>query len=104
MHRNNTSLYGSDATTFRPERWLNVADTERLAKMTRTNDMVFGYGRWQCLGKNIALLEIHKSVFELFRYFDFALADPARPWKTFDTMGLWQIEDMWVDVTLRHGE
>ncbi|KAH7401054.1 cytochrome P450 monooxygenase-like protein [Phaeosphaeria sp. MPI-PUGE-AT-0046c] len=101
MHRNNRDLYGSDASTFRPERWLCVDDTERLAQMTKTNDMVFGYGRWQCLGKNIALLEIHKSVFELFRYFDFALSDPARPWKTFDTMGLWQIEDMWVDVTLR---
>lgn len=101
MHRNNRALYGSDASTFRPERWLHVDDAERLAKMTKTNDMIFGYGRWQCLGKHIALLEIHKSVFELFRYFDFALSDPARPWKTFDTLGLWQIEDMWVDVTLR---
>lgn len=102
MHRNNRALYGSDASSFRPERWLIAdKDPERLAKMTKTNDMVFGYGRWQCLGRNIALLEIHKSVFELFRYFDLALADPARPWRTFDTMGLWQIDDMWVDVTLR---
>jgi cytochrome P450 len=100
MHRNNTSLYGSDAKIFRPERWL-IDDSELLAKMTKTNDMVFGYGRWVCLGRNIALIEIHKAVFELFRAFDFALSDPAVPWKTFNSLGLWEIRDMWVDVTVR---
>lgn len=100
MHRNNTSLYGSDAKVFRPERWL-IDDADLLAKMTKTNDMVFGYGRWVCLGRNIALIEIYKCVFELFRYFDFALSDPATPWKTFNSLGLWEIRDMWVDVTVR---
>jgi cytochrome P450 len=100
MHRNNTSLYGSDARIFRPERWL-IEDADLLARMTKTNDMVFGYGRWVCLGRNIALIEIHKAVFELFRAFDFALSDPAVPWKTFNSLGLWEIKDMWVDVTVR---
>lgn len=105
MHRNNTALYGSDASTFRPERWLfdtsSPSETDRLAKMSRTNDMVFGYGRWVCLGKNIAMIEIHKVIFELFRNFDFGLRDPTVPWKTFNVLGLWQITDMWVDVTER---
>jgi cytochrome P450 len=100
MHRNNTSLYGPDATVFRPERWL-LDDTEKLARMTKTNDMVFGYGRWVCLGRNIALIEIHKAVFELFRHYDLALTNPAEPWKTHDSLGLWEIRDMWVDVTMR---
>jgi cytochrome P450 len=101
MHRNNRTLYGSDASTFRPERWLGVDDTDRLAAMTKTNDMIFGYGRWVCLGRNVALIEIHKCVFELFRRFDFALSEPAAPWKTFNSMGLWEIKDLWVNVTER---
>jgi cytochrome P450 len=102
MHRNNRALYGSDATTFRPERWLIADDDpERLAQMKRTNDMVFGYGRWVCLGRNVALIEIHKVVFELFREFDFEVADPVAPWKTFNSLGLWEIKDFWVGVTVR---
>jgi cytochrome P450 len=100
MHRNNRALYGSDAAVFRPERWF-TDDSEHLAKMTRTNDMIFGYGRWVCLGRNIAMIEIHKCVFELFRHFDFALSNPGTPWKTFNSLGLWQIRDMWVDVSAR---
>ncbi|USP73751.1 hypothetical protein yc1106_01025 [Curvularia clavata] len=105
MHRNNPSIYGEDCTVFRPERWLidttDEAAKERLHKMTRTNDMIFGYGRWLCLGRNIALIEMHKAVFELFRNFDMTLTYPLDPWKTFNSLGLWQISDMWVDVTLR---
>ena len=105
MHRNNPSLYGEDCATFRPERWLfDTSDAEareRLARMTRTNDLIFGYGRWVCLGRNIALIEIHKCVFELLRHFNLALTYPLEPWKTFNSLGLWEIKDMWMDVTLR---
>jgi cytochrome P450 len=105
MHRNNRTVYGEDCALFRPERWLmdtpDEAAKERLAKMTKTNDLIFGYGRWVCLGRNVALIEIHKVVFELLRNFDLALTYPLEPWKTFNSLGLWQIKDMWVDVTLR---
>ena len=69
--------------------------------MIKTNDMIFGYGRWVCLGKNVALIEIHKCVFELLRHFDLALSNPTEPWKTHNSLGLWEIKDMWVDVTAR---
>lgn len=105
MHRTNRALYGPDATTFKPERWLvdasDPAEAERLKRMIRTNDMVFGSGRWVCLGRNIALVEVHKCVFELLRHFDLALSNPAEPWKTHNSLGLWEIRDMWVDVTAR---
>lgn len=105
MHRNNRSLYGEDAHVFRPERWLIDTATEeaksRLAQMMKTNDLIFGYGRWQCLGRNIALIEIYKVVFELFRHFDLGLTNPAKPWELFNSLGLWEIRDLWVDVTLR---
>jgi cytochrome P450 len=105
MHRNNPSLYGEDCATFRPERWLidtsDIDKKELLAKMTKTNEMIFGYGRWLCLGRNIALIEIHKCIFELFRHFDLSLTNPLEPWKKFNSLGLWEIKDMWVDVTTR---
>jgi cytochrome P450 len=69
--------------------------------MTKTNDMIFGYGRWLCLGRNVALIEIHKCVFELLRHFDLSLANPLEPWKIFNSLGLWEIKDMWVNVTMR---
>ncbi|KAF2133154.1 cytochrome P450 [Dothidotthia symphoricarpi CBS 119687] len=105
MHRNNRDLYGADAAAFRPERWFVdeslPGEKDRLARMTKTNDMIFGYGRWVCLGRTIALLEIYKCVFELFRHFDFTLVNPHEPWQAFNSLGLWEIRDMWVNVTLR---
>jgi cytochrome P450 len=105
MHRNNPALYGEDCASFRPERWLiDISDPEKkelLTKMAKTNDMIFGYGRWLCLGRNIALIEIHKCIFELFRHFDLELTNPLEPWKTFNSLGLWEIKDMWVDVSER---
>ncbi|KAF2473107.1 pisatin demethylase [Lindgomyces ingoldianus] len=105
MHRNNKGLYGEDAQIFRPERWLvdqNIpSERDRLAHMCKTNDMIFGYGRWVCLGKVVAMIEIHKAIFELFRNFDFALANPHEPWTIFNTLGLYAIGNMWVEVTER---
>ena len=50
MHRNNRTVYGEDCGTFRPERWLidtnDVDAKDHLTRMTKTNDLIFGYGRW----------------------------------------------------------
>lgn len=107
MHRNNKPLYGEDAEVFRPERWFvdesDPNEKERLAMMVKTNDMVFGYGRWQCLGKVVAQIELHKTIFELFKNFDFAITNPHKPWTIWNSLGLFAIGDMWVDVTERLG-
>ncbi|CAO2647730.1 Nn.00g086520.m01.CDS01 [Neocucurbitaria sp. VM-36] len=98
MHRDNRSIYGDDTHVFRPERWLIdesvPEEKERLIKMTKTNDMIFGYGRWRCLGRTIALIEIHKCIFELLRNFDLALTNPHEPWGVYNSMGLWEIRDI----------
>ncbi len=105
MHRDNYSLYGEDAHMFRPERWLLdesiPEEKERLSRMIKASDMVFGHGKWGCLGRGIAQIELHKCVFELFRYFDLELVDPRNPWKVFEALGLFEIKDMWVQVTER---
>lgn len=63
MHHDK-SLYGEDAQSFRPERWFEK-DPEKLAAMTRTNDLIFGDGKWQCLGKPVAVIELGKITFEV---------------------------------------
>jgi cytochrome P450 len=64
-----TAMFGEDAEVFRPERWLleeeDEASIHKLAAMRRTTEMIFGFGKYQCLGKPIAWLEITKVVFEV---------------------------------------
>jgi len=61
--------FGEDANVFRPERWLEVDEEERLKKMERVTDLVFGSGRYGCLGKSIAVLELNKVFVEVLMGF-----------------------------------
>ena len=61
-------IFGDDADIFRPERWIpseGGAETERIAEMKKTTELIFGYGKYQCLGKNIGWMEYGKAVFEV---------------------------------------
>jgi cytochrome P450 len=64
LHRSK-AIFGEDADVFRPERWLLEEDEKRLAEMNRTHELIFGYGKYQCLGRPIALMEIGKAVYEV---------------------------------------
>ncbi|KAI0903056.1 hypothetical protein F4823DRAFT_620123 [Ustulina deusta] len=68
--------------------------------MSQVVDQVFGWGRWQCLGKQIALLELNKVIVELLRHFNFEVVNPERPWERLDVT-LWVVSDCWVRVTER---
>ncbi|EFQ32001.1 cytochrome P450 [Colletotrichum graminicola] len=72
-------IWGPDSHLFRPERWLE-ADAERLRTMEGTLELVFGYGKWQCLGRNVAWMELNKVFVELLKRFDLVLVDPTNPW------------------------
>ena len=72
-------VFGEDADEFRPERWIEArraADEEekrgdsheardKLREMEFCVDLVFGHGKWGCLGKNIALMELNKVFVEV---------------------------------------
>ena len=62
-----TALFGADADVFRPERFTE-ADEETRKQMELDVEMVFGYGSWVCAGKNIAMMDIAKVVFEVCSY------------------------------------
>lgn len=57
-------LFGDDVDIFRPERWLE-AEPETKREMEKNLELVFGYGRWGCLGKSVAYLEMDKVYFEV---------------------------------------
>ncbi|ORY67306.1 cytochrome P450 [Pseudomassariella vexata] len=96
------SIFGADAAHFRPERWLS-AEAEQLARMNSTVDLVFHHGKYQCLGKTVALMEFNKIFVELLRRFDFSVVHPAKPAKI-DNAGIWIIQDFWVRVARRGQE
>lgn len=58
-------VYGDDADFFRPERWLDVVEEERRKRMDRSLDLVFGGGRFTCLGREVALTQCMKVVAEV---------------------------------------
>lgn len=75
VHRDK-SVYGENADDFDPDRWLR-ASPEQLLNMERIN-VSFGGGSRLCIGKNIALLEINKTIPEMLRRYKMELVDPNR--------------------------
>ncbi|KAL1596981.1 hypothetical protein SLS60_008563 [Paraconiothyrium brasiliense] len=95
------SIFGPDSDTFRPERWLE-ADAETRREMEKTIELVFGYGRWSCMGKNVAFLEMDKVYFELLREFDFDIVNAEKPWSS-QNFNIWMQHEFFVRATVRDG-
>ncbi|CAN8099670.1 unnamed protein product [Discula destructiva] len=92
-------VFGDDVDVFRPERWLEAeADPTRKALMTRVVDLIFGYGRWVCIGKHIAMMELNKIFVELLRHFIFQPVYPKHPLHESDRMQLVPSK-LWLRVT-----
>ena len=99
VHRNK-AVFGPDAKVYRPERWLE-APPEQLARMERTHDISFGYGKFKCLGMAIAKVELNKVVFELVRRFEFTVEDVSRPVERQRCFGLFLQKGIWCRVVER---
>jgi cytochrome P450 len=96
-----TSLFGPDAEIWRPERWLDGAATpSKLKDMNEAVGLVFGYGRFGCLGRPVAMLELNKAIPELLRRFKWQVARPEKPWGGI-CAGFWLHEEMNFVVTER---
>ena len=57
-------IWGEDSDVFYPERWLE-GSSEKIQAQESTLELIFGYGRWQCLGKNVATIELNKVFVEV---------------------------------------
>jgi cytochrome P450 len=60
----NKRIFGDDVDVFRPERYLDQPNGE---EMQRTVELVFGTGRWMCVGKQVALMKLNKIFWEVRR-------------------------------------
>jgi cytochrome P450 len=115
------TLYGDDAETFRPDRWLE--DGEKT-KLFEKYSMVFGYSSRVCLGKDIAILELYKAPLtvspsslvkkwndlittKFFRTFKPTPCSPATgaerhgPPKLMIKSGIFVWKDLWIDIEKR---
>jgi cytochrome P450 len=96
----NTEIFGSDPEYFRPERWLGVS-AEEHALMERTTDiLVFGYGRYRCLGASVAWMELNKVFVEILRQFDITPLNPSSP-MTSVSHGVWLQSEFMVRIVER---
>jgi len=122
-------IYGPDADFFRPERWLEAAaeadqlndegeggevgDTEerpamiptkssqsRLARMESTLELIFGSGRFGCLGRHIALIELDKVIPTLLRDFDWSVVEPQKGFQS-QCFGVFIQRGLWLRATHR---
>jgi cytochrome P450 len=73
-------VFGDDADTFNPDRWLQGKNesTEqfeaRSRRMKDTVDFVFGGGGRICMGRYLAMLEIKKLIATLYSLFDVSIS------------------------------
>jgi cytochrome P450 len=59
-------LFGQDAEIFGPERWLSPeTPAAQLKEMANTVELAFGHGKFQCLGKTLAAMELNKVIVEV---------------------------------------
>ncbi|KAK0637133.1 cytochrome P450 [Bombardia bombarda] len=87
----NKAVFGEDSDEWSPERWLQApgeddeAYQQRLKRMN-AGDLSFGAGSRICLGKNLAYLELYKTLATLVNRFEIELADPSKEWHV---LGSW---------------
>ncbi|KAJ5949664.1 hypothetical protein N7454_001248 [Penicillium verhagenii] len=91
-------VFGEDADSFNPDRWLRSegeseeAFEARLRRMKDTVDFVFGGGGRICMGRYLAMLEIKKLIATLYNLFDIQLVDPKHEWKYRDAWFVYQYD------------
>ncbi|EXJ68442.1 uncharacterized protein A1O5_08234 [Cladophialophora psammophila CBS 110553] len=66
--------FGPDAHMFNPDRWIDGSGGISPEEMQRYW-MPFGHGSRQCIGKNVAMMELVKLVGTLLLYFDVELVN-----------------------------
>jgi cytochrome P450 len=93
----NTAVFCADASTFRPERWLD-SSPDQLKQMDAYY-MPFGLGSRTCMGRHISELEMGKLIPRLVKDFDFELVGGGeKKWKT---ENYWFVKPTDFDVKVR---
>jgi len=97
--------FGLDADVFRPERWVDEKNEAKLQRVSDTVSLVFGAGRFGCLGKPVAMMELNKIIPEAVLRYEWQTINIERPFEGV-CIGFFLHEGMWVRVEERkpHGQ
>ncbi|OQV11024.1 hypothetical protein CLAIMM_14930 [Cladophialophora immunda] len=68
---------------FNPERWLDKENPRQIHDLKAYN-LVFSQGPRACLGRHIAMVELHILISSLIRRYDFSLEESAQQLQTLD--------------------
>ncbi|KAF5005010.1 hypothetical protein FDECE_8535 [Fusarium decemcellulare] len=72
----NKAIFGDDASSFRPERWLEANENLNIG-----GSFAFGAGSRSCIGKNISILEMSKAIPQIVQNFDIEINHGDKTWK-----------------------
>lgn len=86
-------IFGANPLSWNPDRWLHAN-----AKHMENELLTFGAGKRTCLGRNIAMLELHKLVPAVLLRYKMQLADDKKEWKLRNS---WIISQEGVDVVIK---
>ncbi|QSZ36124.1 hypothetical protein DSL72_007249 [Monilinia vaccinii-corymbosi] len=97
-------IFGEDASSFVPERWLRYDDLEteeeyksRLSMMNKA-DLTFGAGNRICLGRHISKFSICKLIPTLFLTYDIHLVDAEKEWHVQNS---WFVRQSGIEVKIQ---
>ncbi|MCJ1237848.1 hypothetical protein MMC14_005835 [Varicellaria rhodocarpa] len=88
-------IFGDDAESFRPERWID--NEPQVISRMRRNLFTFSTGSRNCIGKNLAMMQITKIIVEIYRNFEVRLFDPSQDWHV---SGGWLTRQTQMDMIL----
>ncbi|KAH7027769.1 cytochrome P450 [Microdochium trichocladiopsis] len=101
------AIWGDDVDVFRPERWIEAeaavqqggddAVARRLQEMNGAVELVFGHGKYVCLGKGVAMMELGKVLFELLARYHFSIINKESPIKASSAI-FWAAKDLWLHI------
>jgi cytochrome P450 len=88
--------------SFVPERWLENAPAE-FKKDDKSAMQAFSIGPRNCLGKNLAYIEMRMILARMIWNFEMELMPESTSWKDQKTFILWEKHPLMVKLSLREG-
>ncbi|KAL1305798.1 hypothetical protein AAFC00_003961 [Neodothiora populina] len=84
--------------SFIPERWIEGADS-RFASDNKATFQPFSFGPRNCIGKNLAWMEMRMLLAKMVVNFDFEMDERSKSWDTdMPVLALWQRPELFVKV------
>jgi len=98
----------SDPYSFVPERWLNLGTKDKLYA-----SMPFSHGPHDCIGKNLAFMELKLGIAHLIWHFDLDIEslegrnwmwDPKNDFEHLRAVNTWQYPQLWIKLRKASGK